>query len=114
MIRLGENPVFGKIYQIRYRDRTAVAKRLRGVTVIQTYGMRIEGSITCTNESDLLEALRRLAPRREDVAILSPSTLIVNAEIYKMFRLLNAVGISLFLFVLQDNPVWYADEVMRA
>ncbi|KAG5859203.1 hypothetical protein KMI_08g13400 [Encephalitozoon hellem] len=113
MIRLEERAAFGKIYQIRYRDRMLL-KRLCGVTVIQTYGIRMEGSITCTNEGDLLETLKGLAWKRKDIAILSPSTLIVNGEIYKMFRLLNAAGMSLFLFVLQDDPVWYIDEIMQA
>ncbi|ADM11874.1 uncharacterized protein Eint_071110 [Encephalitozoon intestinalis ATCC 50506] len=111
MIRLKEQATFGKIYQIRYRDRMLL-KRLREITVIQTYGIRMEGSITCTNEGDLLRILRSLAPKKKDIAILSPSTLIINEEIYKMFRILNAAGISLFLFVLQDNPVWYIDEVL--
>ncbi|AFN83361.1 hypothetical protein EROM_071100 [Encephalitozoon romaleae SJ-2008] len=112
MIRLGERATFGKIYQIRYKDRMLL-KRLCGVILIQTYGMKIEGSITCTSEGDLLEILKSLALKGKDIAILSPSTLIVNREIYKMFRLLNAVGISLFLFILQDDPVWYMDEVMQ-
>lgn len=114
MIRLGKQATFGKIYQIRHKDRMLLKRLLCGVILIQTYGIKIEGSITCTNEEDLLEILRSLARKGKDVAILSPSTLIVNGEVYKMFRLLNAVGTSLFLFILQDDPVWYVDEIMQA
>lgn len=112
MIRVGECPVFGKIYQIRYRDR-AMLRRLYGMTMIQTYGMRIGKSITCTSEEELVEALRSLVRSQKDIVILSPSTLVIDGSVYRMFRLLNSVGISLFLFVLQDNPVWYADEVLH-
>lgn len=111
MIKLSEHPTFGRIYQIQYKNRMFLHK-LHDVTVIQTYGIRIEGSITCTNEHDLMRILRSLANKEKDVLIISPSTLVINSEIYKMFRILNSVGITLFLLTLQDEVVWYVDGIM--
>ncbi|KAH9411106.1 hypothetical protein HK407_08g12500 [Ordospora pajunii] len=110
MIRVGKQPVFGKIYQIRYSNRAAL-DMFRDAVVIQTYGMKLEGSITCTNEADLLQILKGLVHEKRDILLLSPSTLVITSDIYKMFRRLNSIGISLFMLTLQEKPVWYADLV---
>lgn len=110
MIRL-ESFAFGRIYQIPYRNRR-MARGLDAQT-IQTHGMQMGGSITCTNEQELVRILRSLVGMRRDVLVVSPSTLVINADVYKMFRIMNAVGTSVFLLTLQDRPVWYADEVLE-
>ncbi|KAM0672192.1 hypothetical protein CWI42_081120 [Ordospora colligata] len=110
MIRLEKQPVYGKIYQIRYSNRAAL-DMFRDTVVIQTYGKKLDGSIICTNETDLLQILKGLMYEKRDILLLSPSTLAITNDVYKMFRRLNSVGISLFMLTLQEKPVWYADLV---
>lgn len=111
MIKLPKCPVFGKIYQIQYKNREAV-KKLGNVVVVQTYGTRMCGSIVCTSEDRLEEELRSQVGGGRDILIMSPSTLTMNTGIYKALKMLNCVGTTVFLLTLHDDVVWYVDGVL--
>jgi hypothetical protein len=111
MLRLPGSPTFGKIYQVLYTSNQKLCD-MKDTLLIQTYGMKMEGGVTCTTEARLLEILRGHAGSTKDVVIVSISTLRMDAEMHKMFRMLNCLGVSLYLSTFCSKLLWYADEVL--
>jgi hypothetical protein len=112
MLRLSSSPAFGKVYQVLYTSNRKLCG-MKDVLLIQTYGMKIEGSITCTTETRLLEILRGHMRSTRNVVIISISTLRMSRELYKLFRMLNCLGVSLYLSTFHSRPLWYADKLLE-
>ncbi|KAF7679671.1 hypothetical protein TCON_2527 [Astathelohania contejeani] len=117
MLKIKKIKPFGKTYQ--FRDRKGILninKLWKGngpYLHIQTYGIKQDGSVTCTSQEELETLLKCsiVYGRHKSIIINSISTIPISNKTNILFKTLNIIGIDVYLISFGWRKFAHVDSV---